>query len=420
MTDEQKQPEQRPAATAERDTQDPFAGVPQQTGMQSLMKRDASMAAAFTGLVPSSIGEALSVAQTLARSKAVPKSLQGEPESVFTIILAGVELGLTPLRAIQSISIISGSLAMKADLQLALVRRSASLAFFDEGFERAGKTDGDGNLEDRLRRRGRTPAEQNELAEFATTILDLTDDVPEGQPYGWAIAQRIGDPQKHLRVFSCLDAERFKYTEWDGPDNNRRKVEKTLAEKAAYVNNPQDMYPKRARVRVLQVTHSDVLAGMPAVEALDEAVIDGEVVRTEAMPQAVSSEDVIDQMLGAIDQADKTLGTSIRAGFDTLQMGIAKRLQLLRKFDGNPTGLAEALKDEYALQKSGGRFGRKTAAPAVPAEQAKAAADSGTAAASGGTTADSPKTTDQEPAKAEQPANPVKSVAERFRKLRTI
>lgn len=361
-----------PPKVADRDNVAQFPGVHQQpAGVQSLQRRDDTMAVAFQGLVPGSMGEAMQLAQHLAKSKAVPKSLQGEPESVFTIIMAGMEIGLTPIRAIQSISVISGSLAMKADLQLAQVRRSGALEYFDEGFELAGKTDE--SLEDRLSRTGRTPAEQSELAALAGTIMDLTNDVPEGQPYGWAISQRRSDPQKHVRVFSWLDAERFTYDEWEGPDSNRRKVKKKLSEKHAYVSTPQDMYPKRARVRVLQVTHSDVLAGMPAIEALDgtPGAIEAEVINSEVV-QPTSSEDMIGQLLATIRETDATAASSIVAGFEQLQMGIAKRLQKLTEYRGNPAGLLDWLKTEYANRKSGGRgrqvkdtLGTEQAQPAI-------------------------------------------------------
>lgn len=394
---EQKQTEatNQPAVAEREPTQDPFQAQPT-GGALMHRQRDQSMAQAFTGLMPSSIGEALQLAQTLAKAdKAVPNVYRGNPEGTFMVILAGLELGLTPIRAIQSLVPISGSLAMKADLQLALVRRSGALDFYDEGFELAGETDGE-NLEKRLAH----------LPDQAQMILDLTENVPDGKPYGWAISKRKGDPQYHVRVFSYMDANRFKYSEWEGAGDGRSKVEKTLAEKAAYVNNPQDMYPKRARVRVLAVTHSDVLAGMPAIEAMDEVVMEGQVV--DQGPAPLSTEDTIQQLMDAIKATDPAAATSIASAFEQLEMGIPKRLLNLRKFEGKPGALLEFLKDDYANRKNGGK-GRvaKPAAPAVSlgSDTAKPAADTESKGEM------KPATIEAKPAEAK---TAVASVAERF------
>lgn len=325
-----------------------------------LARRDSTMALAFQGLVPSSIGEAMQLAQHLARGMALPASSKGNPETVFTIIMAGMELGLTPIRALQNISNIKGNLCMKADLQLALVRRSGALDYYTEGFEFAWKTDytedAEGAADNRLERRllaARCPDAEN----IAQQILDLTSDVPEGKPYGWAVARRKGDDQMHVRVFSWLDAERFIYNARDDEDGGGQgggpKVERKLSEKSNYKNTPQDMYPKRARVRVLQVTHSDVSAGMPAIEAMDGFVIDAEVIQSEA----TSTEDVIDQLLQAMP-ADKA--QTIRGGMDQLQMGIAKRMQKLREYQTRPDGLIDWLRTEYANRTNRG-LGRRQA-----------------------------------------------------------
>lgn len=320
----------------------------QQHGVSIHRQRDESMAQAFTGLIPSSTGEALQLAQALARAgDAIPKVYRGNPEAIFVVIMAGMEMGLTPLRSMQGFVPIGGNLAMKADLQLAQVRRSGALEYFDEGFELCGETDG--NLADRIPRAGRDDREREELRLMAETVLDLVASVPEGKPYGWAISQRKGDRQKHVRVFTFVDAENFKTTAWE----DGKRVEGKLSEKAAYKNNPQDMYPKRARVRVLPVTHSDVLMGMPAVEAMDG--VEDEHQNGAATPTPTSTEDTVLELLTRIEKADQALAKAIRDGFGLMEMGPARRLQLLRKYDGKPKDLGEFLRDEYANRKNGGK-----------------------------------------------------------------
>lgn len=291
--------------------------------------RDLAMAESFQGIVPSSIGEAMQMSATLARSKAVPKSLQSEPESIFTILIAGTELGLTPIRAIQSISVISGNLCMKADLQLALARRSGTLEDYDEGFELHKVTD-----------RGLSKRLPKEIVDHVNAHLE---GMPNGKPYGWAFSKRKGESRIHVRVFSWMDAERMKVVEWE---NGQKKVGK-LSERPAYVNNPQDMYPKRARGRVLQITHSDVLSGMPAIESMD-GLIEAEGV----VVQPTSTEAVIGELVGEIRGRDPEKGDTVATAFEQLALGPAKRLQLLKQFKGNVDGLLSWLRDEYAKRKT--------------------------------------------------------------------
>ncbi len=110
------------------DEQPPAAGG----GGALVAARNQTMALAFSGLVPTTIGEAVVLCTNLAKSDAIPKGLRGKPESILTVVMAGLEINLTPIRAIQSITNISGNLCMKSDLQLALVRRSGLLVYFDE------------------------------------------------------------------------------------------------------------------------------------------------------------------------------------------------------------------------------------------------------------------------------------------------
>jgi len=343
-----------PPPTQEPESEEPEE--PPQAGAlaRRQLERDDAMVLAFKGLIPSSIGEAMEVARFLARSGAIPAGLRGQPETVFTVIMAGMELGLTPIRAIKNIVNIKGNLAMAAALQLALVRRSGVLAYFDEGFELAAQTDR--NLKDRA------------LDHDLILKLVKAQDIPAGKPYGWCTMKRKGDPGLTTRVFSWVDAERFIYNardDEDGGGGSGSYTKKKLSEKSNYVNTPQDMYPKRARTRVIDVLFSDVTAGLPAVEALDGVVLEGEVVSSERVP--VSSEDRIGSLLGAIRLQDASAATSIEAGFEQLKMGIAKRLQKLTEFQGNPTGLMEWLKTEWANRRSG-RAERDvlSGAPAAP------------------------------------------------------
>lgn len=317
-------------------------------------QRAGTMQVAFQGLMPTSIGEAFQLSTHLAKSNAIPKSLRAKPESVLTVILAGMELGLTPIRALQSITNISGNLSMRADLQLGLTRRSGVLSVYDESFEEMGRTDG--NLLKRLQL-----ALGGDLEAATIThekIMAAVQGMPAGKPYAWAMARRVGEDKLHVRTFTWLDAEKaFVYEkDDDGADANEGRSRKKLSEKFNYVSWPGDMYPKRARSRLLQIVAGDVLAGLPAVEQLEG----GQVYDAEFTVEAEGHPDV-DALLQDIENQE--LVTSITTGFKQLNMGQAKQLQKLTQYKGKPDQLLDWLKTEWANRKG------------IPRKQADALSD---------------------------------------------
>lgn len=314
----------------------------------ALATRQQTMATAFSGLIPTSIGEAFTLAQTLAKSTAIPKGYRGKPENILVSILAGLEIGLTPIRSLNMLTNISGNLGMRADLAIALVRRSGVLDYYDEGYEEREGTDGD--LATRAADGGK--------------ILALVKTVPKGAPYGWASGRRKGDPPGQIttRVFSWVDADTAEI--WEDDESSGRKRSK-LSERFNYKSFPGDIYPKRARTRVLGVLFSDVLAGMPTVESLEGGqVIDAEF-RTVA-PDA-------DAVLAAIEETDPTLAANIVAGFDALKMSPARRLQKLTEFQDHPDRLATWLRDEFGTQTGRGPVGTERNAKAGAAVLEKTA-----------------------------------------------
>lgn len=332
--------------------------------------RQAAMVTAFQGLIPTSIGEAYALAGYLAKSAAIPKFYRGKPDTILTVILAGLEVGLTPIRSLNNLTNISGNLGMKADLQLALVRRSGLLDYYDEGFELRGKTDTD--LATRTEDGGK--------------VLALAKAVPEGKPYGWATARRKGDRNLTTRTFTWIDAETAEIWERDDDDGGERKKTK-LSAKFNYLAFPADMYPKRARGRVLQITHSDVLAGMLSTEALEG----GQVI--DVTPEPADTPD--DMLAEAGDAAD-----AITAGFDALEFSPARRLQKLVEYRGRYGDLVTWLRDEY-----GQRTGRGKAGTARKSREAAKVIDAQTVQAASGPTNPEPDPKAQAQAPAAQPAN---------------
>lgn len=73
-------------------------------------------------LVPTTITEMELFAEKLSKSFLVPKDYQGKPANCFVAIQWGLECGLAPLQALQSIAVINGKPSMYGDALLAMVR----------------------------------------------------------------------------------------------------------------------------------------------------------------------------------------------------------------------------------------------------------------------------------------------------------
>lgn len=317
-------------------------------------------------LMPDSIGSLVQMARVFSQSKVVPKSLRGKPDDCLVVLMAGLEMKLTPIRAMQNIMVISGNLAVKADMQLAQVRSARVLQFFDEGFELKGTTDTD--LADRL------PDPM-----LARKIAAATKDLPGGKPYGWAAAQRTGETQLHVRVFSWADADRAQTNQWEGDGEERTKKQIKLHEKDTYKNYPQDTYPRRARCRVLALLFSDVLAGIPAVETIDADVIEGEVIQADTAGQLPGQRhDDVEQLLAKI-QDDEMRGRVLSA-FEKMGINRAKQLLLLKEHWQNPDAILDELLAEH--DKRTGKLGPEdTPRKATRAKKAAAVPDKPKAAA---------------------------------------
>jgi len=351
--------------------------------------RQTTVSLALAGLVPGTIGEAMTLATALSKSRAIPFSYRSAPDTVLTAILAGIEIGLTPIRALNSFVVISGNLSMKADLVLAVVRKSGLLEFYAEGFERWQKTDAD--LEKRLAARAVTggagmavDAAQVWAAGVAAEIraaagyaMDLS------REYGWCIMRRRGEGDT-VRTFSWADADRIQVprkekgkgqrpgggVEVEDEDDEAPPADGAavgrympLHQKHNYRHFPQDMYPRRARVRAANQGFSDVIAGIPATESLEHGqVIEGELVRSTATSGEVieASDQLIDEMVGN----DPEVAGRIVAGFEQLEMNEAQKLQRLREFKNDPPKLLEWLKGEFVQRSSGGQ--RHVAKPEPP------------------------------------------------------
>jgi hypothetical protein len=99
----------------------------------------ATQPTAATALVPKSYDQLERFAETIARSRMVPKQYRHEPEDVMVAVMHGMEIGLKPLQALQNIAMINGKPSIYGDAAIALVRASPVCAKIKEWREGEGE-----------------------------------------------------------------------------------------------------------------------------------------------------------------------------------------------------------------------------------------------------------------------------------------
>lgn len=81
-------------------------------------------------IIPSSLPEVQSMAEILAKSSLMPDALKGKAADVVVQILAGQELGLSPMASIRGVHIVQGKPILSADTMVALVLGSGTCEYF--------------------------------------------------------------------------------------------------------------------------------------------------------------------------------------------------------------------------------------------------------------------------------------------------
>ena len=90
-------------------------------------------------IIPDSLDEAFRLAQAFVQGGIAPRGMQ-RPEQVMIAILAGLEVGLRPLQAVQAIYIVNGRPQLFGDALVAVVRSSGRCRYIKRGHRgRAGE-----------------------------------------------------------------------------------------------------------------------------------------------------------------------------------------------------------------------------------------------------------------------------------------
>ena len=167
-------------------------------------------------LVPSTLGEIQQLASIIARSGMAPKSYLKNPkrwddgyseERIMVGILHGLEVGLTPLAALQSIAVVNGMPSIWGDGALALVLSSGLVDDFEEKLE---ETENDRIAVCRFNRKGRpTPIIRKfSWRDAQRAELDKKDGSWQGYPprmlqmraRAWALRDGFADVLKGLHI----------------------------------------------------------------------------------------------------------------------------------------------------------------------------------------------------------------------------
>ena len=90
------------------------------------------------GIVLTDMDGLVRFATAVSNSDLAPKDMK-KPESIAVAIQMGLEVGLSPMAALQNIAVINGRPTLWGDAQLAVCRTTGELESFEEWYESAGK-----------------------------------------------------------------------------------------------------------------------------------------------------------------------------------------------------------------------------------------------------------------------------------------
>lgn len=181
-----------------------------------------SSGGAVRAIVPQDFEGAWRIASAVCKAKMAPRGLE-EPEKAMVAILHGLEVGLTPMNALQSIAVINSRATLWGDGALGLVQASGKMASHKEWFE------GEGDKRKAI-----------------------------------CVVVRKGDPEPKTGEFSVADAKTAGLWKKAGP----------------WTQYSDRMLKMRARAFALRDGFSDVLRGLGIAEEVQDTPI-REVVREE-------------------------------------------------------------------------------------------------------------------------------------------
>jgi hypothetical protein len=232
-------------------------------------------------LEPTSYSEAVAFADQIAGTSFVPAHFRGKPAEILAAMQYGAELGLGPLQSLNGLAVINGKVSMLNATMRALVEASGLMEKCSVNF-----------------------------------VKD--------PPLATVVVRRVG---REDATFSF------------GFDDARSAG---LADRPMYQKYPERMYMARAMSFALRDEFADVLGGIMGAEEMDEkgefVTESGELADTPTTSDTKERES--EKMLSAFSPE---LGGKIRSGFEYMELNEAKRIVMLKEFDGRGDDLYKRL-----------------------------------------------------------------------------
>ncbi|SET75925.1 recombinase RecT [Paracoccus homiensis] len=190
-------------------------------------------------LTPANLGEAMKMAEILADSSIVPKDFQGRPGNVLIACQWGMELGLQPLQAMQSIAVINGRPAIWGDAMLGLVQGSGLL-------------------------------------------VDITEEISDDGEEATCTVKRKGKAAPVVRTFTMAEAKKAGLAGKQGP----------------WQQYPRRMLQLRARGFALRDAFADVLRGVAIAEEAQDSPVMRDVTPAEDAAEAKTASGRVRNKIG--------------------------------------------------------------------------------------------------------------------------
>ncbi|NTJ46855.1 hypothetical protein G6K93_07485 [Agrobacterium rhizogenes] len=219
----------------------------QETRLPALM-----VGGSVNAIIPQSIEEMWRVSKMVVVGGLAPKALIGKKtgeeaiSSVAIAIMAGAELGLPPMVALRSFTVIGGRPALFGDGIINVVRRSRKAAHINTGYmENASK--------EAMLELG--------VPQWKVDTLKSVED----RSFGWCKAKRSDTGEEKTEIFSITDAKRAAL--WDDRKTVKKQDWNTKAwtdvpNEAPWFRYPQRMCAWRAAGYNLRELFADVLGGI--------------------------------------------------------------------------------------------------------------------------------------------------------------
>lgn len=180
----------------------------------------------ITPVIPKNLDDVFRLAKMVGLSGMAPKD-QDTPEKISAVILIGMEVGMPPMMALQSIAMINGRPTIWGDALPGLVRGSGECEYIKEWIE--GKDD-------------------DRIAHCET--------------------KRKHELEPTSKKFSVNDAKRASL--WDERERYTNKYGKEVDNQSPWYRYPERMLQMRARAFCLRDAYADILRGMQVREEVED------------------------------------------------------------------------------------------------------------------------------------------------------